>query len=197
MFFSPEFEAVIKHHGTELRIGSVLPHNKKQISDGLQFMSPESIRNRFLGIKSGFSQKELNYLTDLDGYDHYALGVEETSALKRGVAVIRMVRLKEDPETAEIAITIIDAYQRQGLGSMLLDLILLAALERRIKKVSFTYLPQNTAIEKLIRKKGSPASLTKNQDFVQNCIQISDEEELLKGRLRASLPWIDSYHSKT
>src|SRR5690606_37675640 len=75
-----------------LRVGSVLPHNKKQISEGLRDMSPESIRNRFSGSKRDFSEQELQYLTVLDGQNHYAIGVEERDHLKRGVAIIRMVR---------------------------------------------------------------------------------------------------------
>lgn len=195
MFFSPDFEARFEHRGKELRVGSVLPHNKKLIADGLQYMSPESIRNRFLGIKSGFSDRELNYLTNLDGLNHYALGVQEMFDENRGVAIIRMVRLQEDPDTAEIAITIIDSYQRQGLGSLLLDLILLAALERNIKNVFFTYLPQNSGIEKLIQKKGAHIAGERSQDFIQYNLDIRGQEEVIKARLKASLPQIDSYRS--
>ncbi len=198
MFFSPDFEMILDHHGRALRMGSVLPKNKKQISDGLKLMSPESIRNRFLGIKSGFSQKELDYLTDVDGINHYAMGVEEVDGEKRGVAVIRLVRFKEDPTTAEIAITIIDSYQRRGLGSILLDLIILAALERKISNITFTYLRQNTAIEKLIQKKGMMFPGTRDPDYVQQTLKIEDmKEHEIRSRLRPFLPLIDSYHLKT
>jgi GNAT superfamily N-acetyltransferase len=198
MFFSPDFEMILNFHGQPLRMGSVLPKNKKQISDGLKLMSPESIRNRFLGIKSGFSEKELDYLTDVDGINHYALGVEEIVGEKRGVAVIRLVRLKEDPTAAEIAITIIDTYQRRGLGSILLDLIILAAIERKISHCTFTYLRQNTAIEKLIKKKGVMFPGPKDQDYVQQSLRIeAEQEEFIRSRLRPFLPQIDNYHSET
>jgi RimJ/RimL family protein N-acetyltransferase len=198
MFFSPEFECIFDHHGKSLRMGSVLPNDKKKISDGLKHMSAESIRNRFLGIKNGFSDRELSYLTDLDGLNHYALGVEELDGEERGIAIIRLVRLKEDATSAEVAITIIDEYQKQGMGSLLLDLIILAAFERNIRSIRFTYHPQNQAIEKLIRKKGAPLPGERDRDFVKCQLKIeSGEEEQIKARLRPVLPQIDRYHSGT
>ncbi len=198
MFFSPDFESQIQHNGRNLRMGSVLPHNKKQISDGLKLMSPESIRNRFLGIKSGFSERELIYLTDLDGKNHYALGVEEVGEEKKGVAIIRLVKSKDDPKTAEVAITIIDSYQKQGIGSLLLDLIILAALERNIENITFTHSPQNVAIERLIRKKGVPTPGERDRDYVQHTLKLNkNAEDEIKARLRPVLPLIDKYHSGT
>ena len=198
MFFTPDFEAQFSHREFDFRMGSVLPKNKKLIADGLQHMSPESIRNRFSGIKSGFSERELNYLTDLDGINHYALGVQETMAPKRGVAVIRLVRLENDPRSAEVAITIIDSYQRQGLGSFLLDLVILAALERNIETLTFTYLRQNVGIERLIHKKGRPLPGPKDRDHVQYGLDLNrDDVEKVKARLRHSLPQIENYHLKT
>lgn len=181
-----------------LRLGSVLPHNKKQISEGLRDMSPESIRNRFLGSKRDFSEQELQYLTVLDGWNHYALGVEEREGRKRGVAIVRMVRASHSDREAEVAITIIDDYQRRGLGTLLMNLIILAAMEREIKLLSFTFLPQNDAIVRLIQKAGIPIPGPQNQDYVQLFLDLNafDVEEI-KARLTSTLPVIGTFQSET
>ena len=92
----------------KIRIGSVLPSNKEQLSHSIRDLSAESIRHRFLGSKKEFSSLELDYFTHLDGWNHYAIGIEEREHPFRGIAAARMVRSSSDPTEAEIAITIID-----------------------------------------------------------------------------------------
>lgn len=128
-------------------------------------MSSESIRNRFLGSKKEFTTNELDYLTDIDGDNHYAIGLAEASRYKRGIGVVRLVRSEIDPEMAEVAVTLIDEYQKLGLGMLLMDLIFIAAHEKGYKKLSFTYLPQNGGIVRLLNKYGSPLKGRSNIDF--------------------------------
>ena len=190
-----DFDWKGKYH---LRAGAVRPDNKKQISEGLREMSPESIRNRFLGSKRAFTEKELQYLTSLDGINHYAFGIEEREKLKRGVAIIRLVRSSHSESEAEVAITIIDEYQRMGLGAALLNIIILAALERKITKLSFTFLPENTGIVKLINSIGLPERGQSSQDSMQLFLDLKKlNVETIKSQLVRILPSIDTFHLKT
>ncbi|WPU63815.1 GNAT family N-acetyltransferase [Peredibacter starrii] len=196
LFFSPEFSMnFVWRERFHLRAGSVRPHNKKQISEGLRNMSPESIRNRFLGSKREFSDQELKYLTSLDGWNHYAIGIEEQDGQKRGIAIVRMVRASHDIHEAEVAVTIIDDFQRKGLGSFLLNLIILAAMERDIHTLSFTFLPSNDGIVKIIHKVGVPYPGPHNSDYVQLFLDVKkyDVNEV-KGRLAKTLPEILNFN---
>jgi GNAT superfamily N-acetyltransferase len=198
LFFSPEIRMEFEWKGHLLRGGSVRPHNKQQISDGLRDMSPETIRNRFLGSKREFSDKELQYLTNLDGWNHYAFGLEENSPLPRGLAIIRLVRASHCEKEAEVAITIIDRYQKMGLGTFLMNIIILAALEREIETLSFSFLPQNTAIEKLISRLGVPLPGAHTKDYVQLYLNIKDMDiEEVKSGLVKILPEIGNFHLET
>lgn len=133
-------------------VAAVGPENKSQLHEGFQSLSPQSIRNRFLAGKKDFTPQELSYLTELDGENHYALGILEHANAQRGIGIVRLVRMDNRPDCAEVAITIIDEYQGKGLGAILMDLIILAAIERGIQRLSYTYLVQNTAIEKLLTR---------------------------------------------
>lgn len=198
LFFTPEFSSEFEWNSFHFRVGSVRPHNKKQISDGLRDMSPETIRYRFLGSKRDFSERELQYLTVLDGWNHYAIGIEEREKLKRGVGIVRMVRSSHSETEAEIAITIIDEYQKMGLGTFFLDLIMLAALERKIETLSFTFLPQNEAIAKLINRAGIPIPGLHNQDYVQLFLDLRTVDvNGIKTRLAKTLPSIGTFRLKT
>lgn len=199
LFFNPELSLPLTwKERFHFRAATVLPHNKKQISDGLRDMSPESIRNRFLGSKRDFSEQELQYLTVLDGWNHYAFGIEEKSESKRGVAIVRLVRASHSAHEAEVAVTIIDDYQRLGLGTFLLNVIILAAMEREIERLSFSFLPQNDSIIRLIARVGTPIPGVHNQDYVQVFLDLTkmDPEEI-KARLLPTLPGIGTFHLET
>lgn len=190
--FSPEFQITIERGNHLLRVGSVTAQNKKQISEGLRDLSSASIRNRFLGLKREFTEKELHYLTVLDGHNHYAIGIEETDERNRGVAIVRLVRSSHLETEAEVAVTIIDEYQKKGLGTLLLQLLVLAALERNIDTLSFTFLPQNDGIVKLIHKIGKPRRGEQNRDYEQlfldlKKLDIEDIEEKIKRSVKAPL----------
>ena len=195
--FYPEFRTSFSLNGRNFSIASLTPADRAQIQAGLRYMSHESIRNRFMGSKKEFTEKELDYLTSLDGWNHYALGVEEADAPHRGVAVIRMVRSESKPDEAEVAITIIDEYQKLGLGSFLLDLMVLAAKERDIFYFSFTFLPQNEGIVRLIEKKGVPW-LKRSHDSVRMVLSLRDLNlDELRKRVGLILPEIGNGHLKT
>lgn len=195
LIFHPEFREKLELRGKNFFVASLAPADRAQIQAGLKLMSHESIRNRFMGSKKEFTEKELDYFTTLDGWNHYALGVEEAEGTHRGVAVIRMVRSVTDSREAEVAVTIIDEYQKMGLGSLLLDLIILAAAERGIDRFSFTFLPQNEGIIRLIEKKGAPKT-ERTHDSMRMVLSLGQmDKKVLKARVRSALPGIDSDRS--
>ncbi len=74
---------------------------------------------------SSLSNSQLNQLTEIDNKNHLALCAYVSSQDGMfGIGVARYVRVKDEPEAAEFALTIIDAYQSQGLGTELLNLFM-------------------------------------------------------------------------
>ncbi|GEM_PF-1235835 len=167
--FATEFQWAKKYN---LRLGLVTPDKKSKISQGLRNLSHETIRFRFMGPKKEFTKSELEYLTELDGNNHFALGIEEVNGRERGVAIVRMVKSHTHPDVAEIAIVIIDEYQNLGLGTLLIEAIILAASEREIKTLSFSFLPTNTTILKLIQNVAVAELKTNTVDMVQYVYQL-------------------------
>ena len=198
LFFNPHFKAdLLWRNQYKIRIGPVLPANKDQISRSIKDLSTESIRYRFMGSKKEFSPEELEYFTNVDGWNHYAIGMEEQQNPNRGIAIVRLVRSLIDPVEAEIAITIIDEYHKRGLGTFLMRLIVLAASERNIKRLSFSFLPQNEAIIKLIHKIGPTRPDSTAMDFVQLYMDMKDVNlDGIKSQLVTILPLIEHFHLK-
>lgn len=197
LFFGPDFHFDLDWKSHPLRLGSVLPSHRAQISQSLKDLSAESIRNRFMGSKKEFSPQELEYLTNLDGWNHYAIGIEERDR-PRGVAIVRMVRSSSNPLEAEVAITIIDEYQKLGLGSVLMKFIAMSAFERNLEQLSFTFMPQNEGIIRLIQKIGKSSHGSDSaMDYVQLCVNLKDVNfEGLKHDLLELHPPLAQYQPK-
>jgi GNAT superfamily N-acetyltransferase len=105
--------------GSEVLIRPVQSADAPLLADGFARLSARSRQMRFLTVKKELSAAELRYFTEIDHHDHEALGAVDR-ADGRGVGVARYVRSGEDPQAAEIAVTVVDEWQGRGLGTELL-----------------------------------------------------------------------------
>ena len=121
-------------------------------------MSPESrYRRFFVGIHE-LTPEMLDYLTVVDGYNHFAiLATTESLDLKeeQGVGVARFVRLADEPDVAEAAITVVDDFQGRGVGRLLLMTLVEAAQERGVKKFRGEVLASNQPMCRLLEAAGA------------------------------------------
>lgn len=107
--------------GLCLRLRHVHPSDKDLLRKGLAHFSQRSTYQRFFTPVVAFSEKHLDYLTNVDGIAHVALGaLDVTSEVEEGVGIARYIRLEATPSVAEAAVSVLDAYQSRGIGSLLL-----------------------------------------------------------------------------
>ena len=139
--------------GTEVRLRHVRPDDKELLRRGFAETSPESRYSRFFTAKLSLSERELRYLTEVDGVDHVALGAAEVDedGTERGLGVARFVRDREDPTVAEPAVAVIDRAQGKGLGTLLLRRLTEEAAERGIERFHCEVLAANVASQHMLR----------------------------------------------
>ena len=142
---------VIVRDGSEVLIRPVRGTDAPLLADGFARLSARSRWMRFLGAKKALSAAELRYLTEVDHHDREALGALDL-VTGRGVGIARYVRDAADPRAAEIAVTVVDDWQRLGLGTVLLTQ--LADRARAAGIVRFTALvsTENDAGIRLLRR---------------------------------------------
>jgi RimJ/RimL family protein N-acetyltransferase len=139
--------------GAQVLIRPIRADDKRMLADGLRRLSPESAQRRFLTPKRSFSRTELRYLTEVDGRDHVALVAEYPAApVRRLIAVGRFVRLHDDGEAAEVAVTVADEWQARGLGSLLGKHLAHSARNRGIRRFTATMSSDNVPAHRLMAK---------------------------------------------
>lgn len=180
--FDKTLKQDIQMNGHLYQIGAILPSYKRDLAEGFHSLSADSIRNRFHGIKKEFSEQELNYLTHLDGINHYAIGLR--NAANQGIAVARMIRNDSMATEAEVAITIIDKYQKRGLGSFLFKCIAFAAYERGVQTLIINLLDHNEGMMKIT---GVIGRISRRVRYLDNLTLYLELNEMEMKRIESEL----------
>lgn len=149
---SPIFTHTSK--GLFVKIRPITKDDKNKILDGFKRLSQQSRYNRFLGVRSELSEKELDFLSNPDGRRHVALAIailgDDQKETPAGVA--RFIVNESLPSEAELGITIMDEFQGQGLGEILLKALIEQAKSLHIKKFTGQIDASNKAMIHLISK---------------------------------------------
>jgi L-amino acid N-acyltransferase YncA len=135
---------VVLRDGSAVLIRQVQPGDASILADGFVRLSAESRRLRFLTGKPELSPAELRYLTEVDHRDHEALGALNQLD-GRGLGIARYIRHAEDPEAGELAVAVVDDWQRRGLGTELLTQLTDRARQEGIRRFTALVAADNAA----------------------------------------------------
>jgi RimJ/RimL family protein N-acetyltransferase len=141
---------VVLRDGSTVLIRQVHSADAPLLADGFARLSARSRQLRFLTPKQELSPAELRDFTDLDHHDHEALGAQN-HADGRGVGIARYVRDADDPQAAEIAVTIVDDWQGLGLGTELVAQLSERARSEGIRRFTALVAADNPAMAGLLR----------------------------------------------
>lgn len=120
----PDADVVILADGGRVLIRPLLPSDRDELAERYLELSPESRRLRFFNAPDHLSTRLLDYLMDVDGIDRCAIvarAIDDDGA--PGIGLARYVRSREDPSSAEAAVTVLDRYQNRGIATTLLRLL--------------------------------------------------------------------------
>jgi acetyltransferase len=116
-------------------------------------MSSLSRQQRFAAPVVTLTDYQLDHLTRLDEKDRVAwCAFVQTEGEERGIGLARYVRLEEEENVAEFAITVVDEFQGQGIGFQLLNELIRTARSNSIETLRGYILPTNEAMLALCRR---------------------------------------------
>jgi GNAT superfamily N-acetyltransferase len=139
--------------GSHVRVRQGRRSDKELLQRGFERLSPESRYRRFLAPMPKLTEAMARYLTEVDHHDHEAIIAldEETG---EGIGVVRYFRITERRDAAEFAVTVVDDWQRKGLGTLLLEVISARAREEGITTFTALILACNRAMMELLNSLG-------------------------------------------
>jgi RimJ/RimL family protein N-acetyltransferase len=150
----PEGRPVVLRDGSAVLIRQARSTDAALLAEGFARLSAASRQMRFLGVKKELSAAELRYFTDVDHHDHEALGALDR-ADGHGVGIARYIRDADDPQAAEIAVTIVDDWQGRGLGTELLARLSDRARQEGIRRFTALADAGNVAVAALLWNAGA------------------------------------------
>lgn len=151
--FGPDYsETLVLEDGASILLRPIRPDDKAALAEAFQKLSESSRYHRFFSAPRELSRAELRFLTEVDGIDHFCLVAVKLSEDGRGegIAAARFVRNASDDRVAEPALTVVDAWQRRGIGRAMLVRLVGAAWERGIRVFRSTLLASNVPMRRVI-----------------------------------------------
>jgi RimJ/RimL family protein N-acetyltransferase len=139
--------------GALVHLRPVRPSDERVLRAAFRELSARSRYQRFLGPVSELSDSLWRYLCNVDGHDHVAFVALDGES--RAVGVARFVRQWTAPASAEVAVTVADAWQRRGLGALLVGLLVEAARSAGVDAFVAYALPNNVGIRRLLARHGA------------------------------------------
>ena len=148
--------------GRPVLIRALGPTDRSILAEGIRRLSAGSRLARFLHDRRSFSDPELDYLTQPDQVSHIAfLALICDGGRWMPAGVGRAVRLRPSSCVAEVALAVVDAYQRLGLGRCLLKKLATHAASVGITQFQAIYRSENAAVERWVMRSGG---IAKNDD---------------------------------
>jgi protein lysine acetyltransferase len=134
----------------DVRLRPISTADKAALRAAYERLSPVSRQRRFGSPKAHLSERDLAYLTDVDGVDHVAWVAEGQDGRLLGVG--RWVRDPERVDTAEFAIVVGDPYQGRGIGSALAERLSAEARARGVSRFTALVRADNEPVRRLISR---------------------------------------------
>lgn len=161
--------------GTELFLRPVLPGDNERTVNGPVEFSSETLYRRFQSARKP-TPRLMAYLFEVDYADHF-VWVMTDGIDGPVVADARFVRDEHDRSTAEVAFTVGDDYQGRGLGTFLMNALVVAARDDGVRRFSARVLTDNYPMRKILDRFGA-RWVRDDLGVVTTVVDVPDPQQL-------------------
>jgi GNAT superfamily N-acetyltransferase len=165
-------------NGTEVKVRSIRPDDKKRLITAFKNLDPESIYTRFFHHKKMLTDAELKAATELDFESAVALvmtvgGGENETIIAGGRYVV--IDRAGVSRRAEVAFTVEEDYHRQGIARVLLQHLAAIAREKGLSCFVAEVLPENKGMLTVFSRSGLPIKTEHGGDAVHVTMSLAGE----------------------
>jgi RimJ/RimL family protein N-acetyltransferase len=150
----PKYSAIeTLRNGERIEIRALRPQDRDDLIAAVNRTSSESLYRRFFAVRRNFTETEESFYLNIDFVSHVALvALANEDGQPRIVGGARYVVV--EPGQAEVAFTVVDKYQGQGIGPALLRHLAAIARKAGLRELVAYVLPDNRAMLKVFEKSG-------------------------------------------
>jgi len=139
--------------GSELHLRPVLPGDRERATSGQVEFSSETLYRRFQAPRAP-TKSLMTYLFEVD-YDHHFVWVMTDGEDGPIVADARYIRDEHDLTVAEVAFIVGDDYQGRGIGTFLMDALVIAANRAGVQRFTARVLIDNYPMRAILGRLGA------------------------------------------
>jgi RimJ/RimL family protein N-acetyltransferase len=152
-------------NGERIEIRAVRPQDRDDLMAAVSRTSSQSLYRRFFAVRRHFSETEESFYLNIDFVSHVALvALAEENGQQSIVGGGRYV--VNEPGQAEVAFTVVDKFQGQGLGAALLRHLAVIARQTGFRELVAHVLPDNRAMLRVFEKSGLKYTAKREADSV-------------------------------
>ena len=139
--------------GRKVEFRAQRPEHREALLVAFKRASEERVYHRFFAVKRTFSEQNPHFFLDIDFVRHVALvAVTNEDGKPAIIGGCRYVVI--EPGRADLAFSVIDDYQRRGLGTALMLHLVVIAREAGLRELVADVLADNTPMLKVFRRSG-------------------------------------------
>jgi GNAT superfamily N-acetyltransferase len=158
--------------GRRAEIRALKPADRAGLLAAVANMSDEARYRRFFAPKRSFSEKEIDFYLNVDFVGHVALVAVVDEAA--GPVIAGGGRfIESEPGRAEVAFSVDDAHQGQGIGSALMRHLVVLARAAGMKALIAEVLPENAPMLRVFERSGLPMTTRRDAGVVHVALDLS------------------------
>ena len=151
--------------GRRLEIRALRPDDRDALVAAVDRASEESLHRRFFAVRRHFTEREVDFFVNVDFVNHVALVAVVEEGGRRVIAGgARYVMIQ--PGKAEVAFAVLDQYQGQGIGTVLMRHLAAIARAAGLDELIAEVLPDNAPMLKVFEQSGLRVSTRREADVV-------------------------------
>jgi GNAT superfamily N-acetyltransferase len=161
-------------YGANVELRPLEPGDRATVLEVFAGLGRRSRELRFMAPKPHLTGADLRQLTTVDGHDHVAVAATVDG---QTVGIARFVRLPDRPDSADVAIAVVDAWQGVGVGTMLASALAECAVRLGVHRFTMAMSPDNEAAVRLLhRAPGRIERLAIDESVAEFALTLTSDE---------------------
>jgi len=158
-----------------VEIRSLHPNDRLELMAAIGRSSARSLYRRFFRVKRHFTDEEVDPFLNIDFKTHVALvAIVEDKGRPTIAGGGRYVVV--NPDSAELAFMVVDDFQGQSIGALLMKHLALLARQAGLSKLIADVLSHNMPMLRVFEKSGLPVSLRREGPVTHVTLGLSERQ---------------------